>query len=845
MTLIRGAILACLTLLLVQLGAAPTGLAPLAPAQAQETSIAAPDYADWDQQASRIEELVDEGGVSDQRLSEMRSQVIEWRESFLAAQNINSGRIETVRGQINALGPAPAEGETEAEDVASRRAELNAILSELQAPGLRAIEAASRASGIVQAIDQIQRERQASALLALSPSPVLPSSWSAAATDAATLARGLGQETADRYGAISADEWRSRAPAIAGYLVAALLLLIYGWRWIDGLPRRLSATASEHSRDAVVFLASLGQIAIPTAGVYLAVRAADLTGLFGDWGRPLLMALPVAAFVLFAGRWLSGLFFPAQLPAPMEIPDAARASARINARLLSAVMAVHTILNRAIVPWDPQDDLPSGSIVPMQFSEAGAGVFHMPVIVLGAVLLFRLGVILRRVKDYDGSDQPSYAVRLTALAGTLARPIAIIVVVIGLIGYVSLANGIVWPTIRTIALLGLLILLQEFIVDLYGMMARDRNKGRQALAPVLIGFGLVLASLPVFALIWGARVSDLGEWWTRLRQGVSLGGVRLSPGAILTFLVVFAAGYGITRLVQGAFRTSILPKTRIDAGGQNAVVSGLGYVGIALAVVMAIGAAGIDMSSLAIVAGALSVGIGFGMQNVVSNFVSGIILLIERPITIGDWIRVGTSEGYVRRISVRSTQIQTFDRNNIIVPNSDLISQSVINWTKGSLQGRIIVPVNVAYGADTRRVTEILREIAEDQPIVLINPPPSVLFTGFANEGMTFEIRAVISDVNQGLGVATEIRHRIIESFLREGIVIPFTVRDFYDDDGAPLSQARAISGRRPEAGTGEGASGEEGDTKGPPGLDPRIAALASSGIEHTGGDDDGDANQS
>ena len=847
LTILRAALVACLAILFMQVGAP---IAPIGAAFAQEAPADTPDYALWDRQASQIEELVGAGNANGQQLDSLRQQVVDWRERFLSVQNVNEPRINTVRDQIAALGPVPAEGETEAPDLASRRAELNAALSELQAPGLQAVEAASRANGIIQSIDTLQRERQTSALMQLSPSPLLPGSWAAATRDTVTLARGLGGEMSDRLDAATAADWRDRAPGVAGYVIAALLLLIYGWRWISRLPSRLSASAGDYSRDAVMFLASLGQIAVPTLGVWLAVRAADLTGLFGDWGRPILMALPVAAFAFFGGRWLSGLFFAPQAHGPIQMPDEARARARLNADLLVGVVAIHLIVFRALVPVRPWGPPTAGTSVPMEFAPASAGVWHAPLIVLAALLLFRLGYTLRKALRYDGSDQPAYRVRMVSIAGNVVRPAAVIVVLLALIGYNSMANGILWPMIYSLALLGLLIVLQEFIVDLYAMLARDQRKGQQALAPVLIGFALVIASIPVFALIWGARVSDLAEGWTRLRQGVSLGGVRLSPGAIVTFLAVFVVGYGITRFIQGAFRTSILPRTRIDAGGQNAIVSGLGYIGVMLASVLAITAAGIDLSNLAIVAGALSVGIGFGMQNIVSNFVSGIILLIERPIALGDWIRVGTAEGYVRRISVRSTQIQTFDRTNIIVPNSDLISQPVTNWTRGSLQGRVIVPVTVAYGSDTRKVTQILTEIAEDQPIVLINPPPSVFFTGFGADGLNFEIRAIISDVNQGLGVQTEIRHQIIDRFERDEIVIPYTHRDVTIRNveeltklADPLASSRGAThgAARPNASPAAAGAltvdrGEDPDT-----LDPRIARASSSGLEDAPGDGDAD----
>jgi len=220
-----------------------------------------------------------------------------------------------------------------------------------------------------------------------------------------------------------------------------------------------------------------------------------------------------------------------------------------------------------------------------------------------------------------------------------------------------------------------------------------------------------------------------------------------------------------------------------------------GYGLMIAAGLIALAIAGVTFQNLALIAGALSVGIGFGLQNIVNNFVSGLILLFERPIRTGDWIIVNNIEGYVRRISIRSTQIQTFDRADVIVPNSDLISNSVTNLMLRDRFGRLRVPVGVAYGSDTQRVKESLLEVARAHPQVVqgssIVADPYVLFLSFGDSALNFELRAFVRDVGQRLTVLSDLNFAIDAAFREAGIEIPFPQRDLH------------IIRHRPPAGSG------------------------------------------
>lgn len=753
------------------------------------------DFAAFDVIANRAEDTVEAGDIGTADLNALRAEMVGWRDRLTAGQDVNGTRINAVRDQIAALGPAPAEGETEPEEVAARRSALNAQLAELQAPRLAATEGATRAESIIRAIDGLITARQVSELTRVTSSPLLPQNWTRAGTEATSLLRQMTDRTQARFQ--MRGGWTGLGPVwptVASYLVLAALLLTYGRAWIVSLPKRLSNRASVHSRAVLAFVVSIGQIVIPMIGVYLAVSALDATGYFGPFVAPVLKALPVAGLILFGGMWISRQVAP-RVPIAyptIALPDPEQRNRfRRLLNTLAAALAVHYILGRAILPLSGFADLRDRIVrVPVEFTLGAAGVLHFILIASAAVLLFRLGAILRRIPLDEAQERPSYRARILAVGGLVSKIVAVASVAVAAAGAVSLANVILWPWLMTLGLILILILLQDFTADLFEMATRGAEGAREGLGPILIGFALILLSAPLFALIWGAGVGDLWDWWARFSRGVTLGGVTLSPGAVVTFFIIFAIGYVITRSVQSAFRNTILPKTRLDAGGQSALLSFIGYIGIFLAALIAITSAGIDLSAFAIVAGALSVGIGFGLQNIVSNFVSGIILLIERPISVGDWIDAGGQQGIVKRISVRSTQVETFDRTEVVVPNSDLVTKPVVNWTKANKTGRVIIPVGVAYGTDTRKVEAILREIIEDQPLVTVDPAPAVLFRKLGADSLEFEIRAILSDVSANLSVTSDVLHAIVARFAEENIEVPFAQRDLWLRNPEALAEA-------------------------------------------------------
>lgn len=265
-----------------------------------------------------------------------------------------------------------------------------------------------------------------------------------------------------------------------------------------------------------------------------------------------------------------------------------------------------------------------------------------------------------------------------------------------------------------------------------------------------------------------------------LNHTFALGSFKITPLDLLIAVFAFAAIRTLTSLIQRLLTRKIFPRTHLDTGLQDSIVAFIGYAGTLIAIMVALSVIGINLSSIALIAGALSVGIGFGLQNIVNNFVSGIILLIERPIKVGDWIIVSGNEGIVRHINVRSTELQTFQNASVIIPNSDLLQNAVVNWFHHNRTGRIDIPVDVDYDSDIIAVESALLNCLHGLEGIMQTPAPQVFFKDFGASGLRFELRFHIPDVGERLKISSEVRKRMFYALKEAHINIPFSVVDVH-----------------------------------------------------------------
>ncbi len=381
----------------------------------------------------------------------------------------------------------------------------------------------------------------------------------------------------------------------------------------------------------------------------------------------------------------------------------------------------------------------------------------------------------------------------------------LIIIVAGIAGYDRLALFVFTASLETVVacffiwvafhmFLGFLELL--LTQTPFEIISKNGSIIVQQLRP-LIWIAHTLFLLTILTVIWRIQATTESAFSTITSLGVNIFSISITPGFLLAVFLIIYAAILFSRATQAFLRQEILPRYRAEEGVQVSITRLVHYAILTIGFLVLLKVLGFHLNQLTILGGALGVGIGFGLQAIVNNFVSGLIMLFERPVKVGDIISLGTEFGTVKELGLRATIIETFDNAEIVVPNSDLITNQVTNWTLANKKVRVRVPVGVAYGTDISKVLEILINCANANPMVMTTPKPVALFLAFGSSSLDFELRVWIPDFNDKLTVLSELNQDIESELSLAGIEIPFPQTDLHfrsiDDEVARQLSGRAL----------------------------------------------------
>ncbi|MBN9276952.1 MAG: mechanosensitive ion channel family protein [Hyphomicrobium sp.] len=736
----------------------------------------------------RLVKGIESAEKSIQQLKELESELQRLRtdveeiiyDSTATAETLRP-KLTEVKSQIERLGPAPKD-QPEAPAIAAERARLNTIAAALDG-AVKSVELTwVRGKQMIDRITVMRYQIFSRNLFERRASPLLPSLWHDVYERLPSIT-GRAQYYGAHWFERSSRQWLALIGVIAGALAAAFLISRFVDHWIEKKRAGFEGIPSFFDRinqAAIVAPARMLGPMIAAAILYAGFDSLDM--FFSPWER-LSETVLWGVLIYIAGSGMARVTLAPRHPEWRLIPvDDDTASFILT--IVKAILGVY-ILDTVLVEFG------RAIYVPLAVTVAQGFITNLLTAGLLALLALKPFVAqtgpLRVVNHLD---------RVDANAGKRLAPLSIKLPILALaifiagsstVGYVALGRYVAQQIVLTgtvLAIAGLIYLgvraltrrregansaVGAFLESRFGI-ERTRQSQIVKLCEAAVLLALLFAALPLLMMQWGFSGADIRDWAKALFFGFEIGLFRISLIRILIGIILFIALLFLTRITQRWLREHVLAQDRMDAGVANSVDLAVGYVGVSVAVLMAVSYAGLDVTNLAIVAGALSVGIGFGLQSVVNNFVSGLILLAERPIKVGDWIVVGDQQGNVRRISVRSTEIETFDRASLIVPNSELISGRVLNWTHRNMLGRVVIKVSTDMKASPKAVIEILEQVARGQPNVQEKPPPLAVLETFTPDSLMFSLSFTLSNVNAGGRVKSELHIAILDAFREAGI---------------------------------------------------------------------------
>jgi len=709
----------------------------------------------------------------------LTNEIVAQAERFVAAR---TAQLADLNARLGELGPVPTAGGTaENPDVTRQRAALeierNALDADIRLARLISVNAQQRRAEVL-----AQRRTVFEAqLLERSVLPLRAAFWEQASaqwkTDQTTL-----RALADEFEVGVATALRNAGPAtlLIGALTV-LALVAVGVRLAEGGLARLVARTVPVGRLRRSLLALLTVLAyILIAGLAFSL-AWDWLEDAGRWGtKSTRLAESAVSFGMFLAFVLGlGRSLLANGRSSWRLPPIADDLALQLAPLPWLFAFV------ALVAWLP---LTLNDVLETPLNGVISNLAPTAALALACVVgLF----LLRRppqashsdAASHDAPTRPELALkrssRLGLLMGLTVALVAALLVLVA-VGYLALARVIAGQATWAGIVLASAYLLFKFADDVWMALLSSRGRLGQrvhkalGVAPRMLDQAAVLLSalsrVLIFFYMVIAFVAPLGSSPQQLLQrggkygsGLKVGEFDLMPGAVVRFLVVLTVGFIVLRLFKRWLKNSYLPHTNVETGMGRSLTTLLGYVGGIVVISVALSALGLSVNRIAWIASALSVGIGFGLQAIVQNFISGLILLAERPVKVGDWVVLGAAEGDIQRINVRATEIQLGDRSTLIVPNSEFITKTVRNMTLRNAEGRVLIRLPMPLTSDARQVREIMLGVLHEHEAVLPEPAPGVTLDSIDNGLLIFQAIAYVSGPRMAAGVRSELLFTILE----------------------------------------------------------------------------------
>ena len=763
---------------------APAAAVPAPAAVSAETKAARAKLDGFKVDLDQKEAAIQGRTMPDADLQNIRLQIEPILTEIRTVIDEQAPKLEASRQRLSQLGPKPDKGQPEeSADVAKDRAEREAAVAELDETQRLGRALLVQAEQLNTQIGDLRRAGFTRSLFEQSDGILSPSLWMNVVSAVPRELRALGIVLGD------ALEQLRRSTSLGvllllGLAIGVAIALYVGRRSIaPRLVKRDPAIADPSRRSRL--LAALGVLALGAgpaiAGswiVWVAFDSADIVQpRLEQVVRALLSGL---AFIAFVRALIDAILAPDHTSWRL-IPVRDASATRIMS--FSVTLATIMVFGKVIEAFNTA----IAAALPIT-------VITRAIFALAVALVF--AELLRRFAARENQDEAClgpYVAQDVDIGGPL-RSFGwfLVALIVGSVlgGYVALASFLIDQAVWISIIVALLVLGVALADEFIGGSLRGQTKlatalqantglRRRSLEQIgVLGSGIARLALIVVGVLlvlapWGIESTDVTGSLRAMFFGFNVGDVTISLSSILFAALLFAAAFAVTRMIQRWLTNTFLPATELDAGLRNSISTAAGYVGIITAGMLAISYLGLSLERVTIVAGALSVGIGFGLQSIVNNFISGLILLWERPIRVGDLVVVGDGEGYVRRINVRSTEIQAFDRSTIIVPNSNLISGIVRNRVRNDRVGRVLVSIPVPRASDPDQVAEIMRKAALAHREVMSEPAPRVLFKKVTENTIDFDVVCFVDDIDAAGRVSSDIYFEIFRGLRKAGIGAP------------------------------------------------------------------------